>query len=126
LDEVLFMRRRQRGMTLIGMLTILALVGVIVYGGIRLTPAYLNYLKVSRAMSATAEEFKGDNPDPAALRRTLNKHWEIDDVDIVDTKDIEISKEDSGVIMHVAYDHPVPYIANVSLLVHFEKTVKVQ
>ena len=28
--------------------------------------------------------------------------------------------------MHVAYDDSVPYIANVSLAVHFDKTVKVQ
>jgi hypothetical protein len=120
------MRRRQRGMTFIGLLTILTLVGVIVYGGIRLAPAYLNYLKVARGMSAAAEEHRGDNPDPASLRRTLDKHWEIDDTKVVDTKDIEITKDDSGVIMHVAYDDVVPYIANVSLSVHFEKTVKVQ
>ena len=30
------------------------------------------------------------------------------------------------VTMHVAYDDSVPYIANVSLSVHFDKTVKVQ
>ena len=28
--------------------------------------------------------------------------------------------------MHVAYDDSVPYVANVSLSVHFEKTVKVR
>jgi hypothetical protein len=28
--------------------------------------------------------------------------------------------------MHVVYDDVVPYIANVSLTVHFDKTVKVQ
>jgi hypothetical protein len=29
-------------------------------------------------------------------------------------------------VMHVMYGQSVPYIANVSLLVNFEKTVKVQ
>ncbi len=43
-----------------------------------------------------------------------------------DFKDVEITKEDNGVILHVAYDDSVPYIANVSLSVHFEKTTKVQ
>jgi hypothetical protein len=28
--------------------------------------------------------------------------------------------------MHVAYDDSAPYVANVSLSVHFEKTVKVR
>jgi len=33
---------------------------------------------------------------------------------------------DSGVSLHVAYDDSEPYIGNVSLAVHFDKTVKVQ
>ncbi len=120
------MRRRERGMTFIGLLTILVLVGIIAYAGIRLTPVYLNYLKISRGMTSAAQELKGDNVDPTALRNTLTRHWEIDDPEIVEVNDIEISKDDSGTSMHVAYDHMVPYIANVSLSVHFEKTVKVQ
>ncbi len=120
------MRRRQQGMTFIGLLTVLSLVGVIVYAGIRLSPVYLNYLKVVRAMEATAQEHKGDNADQASLRRTLSNHWEIDDIQVIDYKDIEITKDDSGASLHAAYDHEVPYIANVSLSVHFDKSVKVQ
>ena len=74
------MRQRQQGMTLIGMLCILALVGVIVYAGIRLSTVYLNYMKVARSMEATAAEFKGDNPDIAGMRRSLERHWQIEDV----------------------------------------------
>jgi hypothetical protein len=120
------MRRRQQGMTFIGLLTILIMVGFILYAGIRLAPVYLNYLKISRSMTATAQEFKGDTVDPTALRTTLARHWEIDDPEQVDYKDVEISKDDTGTMLHVAYDHMVPYIANVSLSVHFDKTVKVQ
>jgi Tfp pilus assembly protein PilE len=118
-------RQRQRGMTFIGLLCILALVGVIAYAGIVLVPVYLTYLSVSKTMDATAAEMK-DAPDPGNIRRSLEKHWEIEDITAVDFKTIEISKDDSGVVMHLAYDQAVPYIANVSLSVHFEKTVKVQ
>ncbi len=120
------MRRRQQGMTFIGLICILALAGVVVYAGIRLAPVYLNYMKVARAMEATATEAKGDSPDPAALRNTLDRHFNIDDPTGVDVKDIEITKDDGGVQMHVAYDQVVPYVANVSLSVHFEKTVTVR
>ncbi len=44
----------------------------------------------------------------------------------VDSKDVEVTKDDSGVSMHVVYDDAVPYVANISLSVHFDKTVKVQ
>ena len=121
-----FMCRRQQGMTFIGLLCILVLVGAIGYAGIRLVPVYLNYMKIARTMEMTATEVKGDNPDPGNIRHILERHWTIEDPTVVDYKDIEITKDDTGVAMHVAYDDTVPYVANVSLSVHFDKTVKVQ
>jgi hypothetical protein len=121
-----FGQPRQRGMTFIGLLCILVLVGIIGYAGLRLVPLYLNYMKVARTMDAAASEFKSDAPDAGAVNRSLERHWEIEDITGVDYKDVEVKKEDGGIVLHVAYDDAVPYIANVSLSVHFDKTVKVQ
>lgn len=120
------MRHRQQGMTFIGMLCIFALVGVIAYAGIRLAPVYLNYLKVVRAMQEVAAEFKGEAPDVTRMRVSLGKHWDIDDITEADYKDVEIKKDDDGVYMHLAYEHTVPYLGNVSLAASFDKTVKVE
>jgi hypothetical protein len=120
------MYKQQKGMTMIGLLCILALVGVVVYAGIRLAPVYLNYLKVARSLNGAAADVKGDNPDQRALMNALARQWEIQDIDFPDYKDIEITKDDDGTQMHVAYDQSVPYVANVSLSVHFDKTVKVR
>jgi Tfp pilus assembly protein PilE len=120
------MRHHQRGMTFVGMLFVLAMVGLLVYAGIRITPLYLNYMKVSRSMEATAADFKGDSVDQAALRRTLEKHWQIEDIDSVDPKDVEITKDEGTTVLHVVYDDSSPYIANLSLTMHFDKTVTVR
>jgi hypothetical protein len=119
-------RDRQGGMTMIGLLFILGMVGMFLYAGIRLLPLYLNYMKVTRSMDAAAGEFKSDSPDPGAVRRSLEKHWQIEDISGVDAKDVEVTKDESGMVMHVAYDDAAPYVANVFLSVHFDKTVKVQ
>ncbi|MDB6082205.1 MAG: hypothetical protein JWN43_86 [Gammaproteobacteria bacterium] len=119
-------RGRQRGMTFIGLLCILTLVGSIGYAGLRLVPLYLNYMKVARSMDAAAADAKGDNPDPGALRHSLERHWEIEDITGVEYKDVEVVKDERGISLHVAYDDSAPYVANVSLAVHFDKTVKVQ
>jgi Domain of unknown function (DUF4845) len=120
------MRQPQLGMTFIGMLFILAMAGVIVYAGVRLVPVYLNYMNIVKTMQTTATEFKGDNPDPVAIRNSLSRHWEITTISAVDYKDVEITKDDSGVSLHVVYDDSEPYLGNISLAVHFDKTVKVQ
>ena len=120
------MRQPQLGMTFIGLLCILALVGAIGYAGVRLVPVYLNYMKLARTMESAASEFKGETGSLDGVRKSLDRHWAIEDITAVDQKDIEITKDDNGLQLHVAYDDAVPYIANVSLSVHFDKTVKVQ
>jgi hypothetical protein len=120
------MRNRQQGMTFVGLLCILAMAGAIVYAGIRLAPLYLNYLKISRTMEAVGTEVKGENPDPGEIRNLISRHFNIEDPTGVTEKDIEVTRDDSGVQMHVAYDDSAPYLGNVSLSVHFEKTVKVR
>ncbi len=119
-------RRSQQGMTFLGLLCVLVLVGTVVYAGIRLVPVYLNYMNIVRTLNAVAADFKGDNPSLEAIRTSLSRHWEVQAITAVDDKDIEVTKGDSGVSMHVAYDDSEPYIGNVSLAVHFDKTVKVQ
>lgn len=119
-------RERQGGMTFIGVLFVLGMVGLILYAGVRLLPLYLNYMKVSRSMEAAAGEFKSENPDPGAVRRSLDKHWQIEDISSVEAKEVELTKDEGGMTLHLAYDDAAPYIANVSLSVRFDKTVKVQ
>ena len=121
-----FMLQRQRGMTFIGLLCIFVLVGTIGYGCIRLVPVYLNYMKVARTMEAAAAEFKGEAAGLDGVKKSLDRHWAIEDITAVEYKEIEITKDDGGLQLHLAYDDSVPYLANLSLTAHFEKTVKVQ
>ena len=119
-------RRSQSGLTLIGTLVILAMIGALAYAGLRLAPLYLNYMKVARSLDATAQEFKSDNPDPGGIRKSLEKHWQIEDISAITPKEVEVVKNESGVALHVVYDDSAPYLGNVSLTVHFDKTSKVQ
>ena len=120
------LRRRQRGMTFIGLVCILGLAGLVIYAGIRLVPVYLNYMNIVKTMETTASDFKGESADPGAIRTALERHWEITTISAVDYKDVEITKDEDGVSLHVVYDDSEPYLGNVSLAVHFDKTVKVR
>jgi hypothetical protein len=120
------MRRRQRGMTFIGLICILVLVGAIGYAVVRLVPVYLNYMKLARTMESAATEFKGESANLDGVRKSLDRHWAIEDITGIDQKDIEITKDDGGLTLHAVYDDTVPYLGNISLTAHFDKTVKVQ
>jgi len=120
------MLARQRGATFIGMVVIIAIIGFGLYAAMRLTPLYMEYLEVARALEQTATEHKGETVSPQALRTSLDRRWTIEDIKSIDTKDIEITKKGSGYTIRAYYRAEAPFIANVSLVVDFDKTVEVE
>lgn len=118
------MRSRQRGATFLGMVVIIAILGFALYAGIRLTPLYLEYMAVARALEQTAKEEAGAT-SPQTLRNALDRRWTIETIDSIQPKDIEIKKAGSGFTMRAWYRAEVPFISNVSLVADFDKTVRV-
>jgi hypothetical protein len=116
------MFRRQRGATFLGMVIILAILGFALYGGIRLTPIYMEYMAVVRAMQQTAKE-AGDGASVQQLRTGLDRRWIIEDIKSIDPKDIEIRRNGNGFTMRAYYDAEAPFVGNISLVAHFDKTV---
>jgi hypothetical protein len=119
------MRSRQRGATFLGMVTIIAILGFALYGGIRLTPMYLEYMAVVRALEQTAKEYSGGPTSADMLRVSLNRRWTIEDINSVQPTDIEIKKAGSGFTMRAWYRAEAPFVANVSMVADFDKTVAV-
>jgi hypothetical protein len=118
------MRSRQRGATFLGMAVIIAILGFALYAAIRLTPLYLEYMAVARALEQTAKEESGAT-SPQTLRNALDRRWTIETIDSIQPKDIEIKKAGSGFTMRAWYRAEAPFISNVSLVADFDKTVKV-
>jgi hypothetical protein len=120
------MRSRQRGATFIGMVVIIAILGFALYAGIRLTPMYLEYMAVARALENTAKEHSGGPTTMQQLRTSLNRRWTIEDISSVQPPDIEIKKAGAGWTMRAWYRAEAPFIGNVSLVADFDKTVEVK
>ena len=117
------MRSRQRGATLLGMLTIAAILGFGLFAAIRLVPLYLEYVAVVRAMEQTAKENAGASQQ--ALRTSLIRRWTIEDIKSIEPQDIEIKRGPGGLVMRAYYRAEAPFISNISLVVDFDKTVPV-
>jgi hypothetical protein len=118
------LRNRQRGVTFIGWLFLLTPIAVVVYAGIRVTPLYLNYMKVVKAMDQAGGELKGA-ASPQSIRATIDRHFEIDMVDYPTTKDMKITRDGAAWVVESKYDDDAPLFANVSVHVVFDKTVRI-
>jgi len=119
------MRSRQRGATFLGIVIIVAILGFALYAGIRLTPVFLEYLAVVRALEQTAKEHSDGNVTVQDLRTSLDRRWTIEDIHSLQPKDIEIKKAGGGLTMRAWYRAEVPFVANVSLVADFDKSVTV-
>jgi len=120
------MQHRQRGMTMLGILLIVVVVGAWIYAGIRLTPKYLEYMRVASTLEKVRDEFS-NNPGSTEvmLRRAVERHFDIEMVEVITSKDIEIKKDGDVFLMRAAYEDTVPLAGNVSFLLDFDKTVEV-
>ena len=118
------MRSRQRGATLLGILVIASILGFALYAGIRLTPLFFEYMAVVRALEQTAKEHAGTR-NVEELRVSLDRRWTVEDIHSIQPKDIEIKRGGKGLTMRAWYRAETPFVANVSLVADFDKTVPV-
>ena len=121
------MRRKQRGVTLLGWVFLLIPMAVVVYALIRLVPVYLNYYRVSESMAQVASEAKGDETTNAAtLRNSLDKRLDIEGIEFPETKDFVIRRDGKSWVIEISYEDPIPFLANLQLLPAFKKTTTVR
>jgi hypothetical protein len=111
---------------MLGIIVVIIVVGAWIYAGIRLTPKYLEYMRIASTLEKVRDEF-ANNPGTTEfmLRKSVERHFDIDMVEVITSNDIEIDKEGGVFLMRAAYDDMVPLAGNVSFLVEFDKTVEV-
>ncbi len=118
--------RRQRGMTTLGLILLVSFVGLFAFAAIRLTPVYLNYMKVVGVITGVHEEFDGQNPTRGAIRNSISRRFQIESVYLISARDVSITPVDGGFEVRATYDHVAPFLANVSFSVHFDKMALVR
>ena len=114
-------RRQQRGMTTLGMLILVTFIGLFAFAFLRLTPVYLNYMKVAGVINGLHEEFDGQGPTRTQIRTSLNRRFDVESIDVISYRDVKITPVDDGYEVAATYDHTAPFIANVYFTVKFDR-----
>jgi hypothetical protein len=117
------MRRHQRGITTLGWLILLIPVAIVFYAGVRLTPVYLNYMKVSHTLDQVVGEVPNETATADGIRNIIGKHMDIDSLDYPDVKDLKVTRVNSVWQIEANYDDQAPLFANIFILVTFDKVV---
>lgn len=116
---------RQRGMTTIGLVLVLAMIAFFVLIGLKLYPIYYDSFKVGAALdSLKADPTLATKTAPEVVDR-LMKRLGIDNVDHVEKGDVTVEKSGKGIRVSVEYEARKNIVGNVDLMVSFSKSIEV-
>jgi hypothetical protein len=117
---------REAGMTAVGVMVLAVFLGLFAFAVIRLTPVYLNYMKVAGVIDGVFKEFDSQNPTRAAIRTSISRRFDVESVTVITYRDIAVTPDSGGFLVEAKYDHTTPFIGNVYFTVAFQKEVLVR
>lgn len=115
-------KSKQGGMTLLGFLMVLAVVGIFAFMGMKLFPVYSEYYSVVQSMKGIQAEPGVANMAPAEIRKLLDRRFNISYVDSVKPEHIKITRN-NGYNLNIKYEVRRPLAYNLDFVAKFDKTV---
>ncbi len=112
--------KQQRGITFISLVFILAILAFFVLITLKIAPIYMNHSKVVNALSAPENTPSVENMSKSEIVDGLEKRFNMNYVEKVDMKDVEILKQGQYVKVGIAYERVEKVIGNLSVLVQFD------
>lgn len=110
--------RKQRGITLMGTIVTLAILGFVGIMAAKLLPAYLEYASVKKIFK-TMEQSGDTKGTVRDIRKTFDKLNAIEDVKNVKSEDLEISKQGQDAVVSATWSVRVPMVYNISACLDF-------
>ena len=116
--------RNQSGLTLMGFLMLLVLGLFFAYTGMKIIPSYLEYNALLNALKTVQSDPESSSWSPARIRDRIQRSlWVSYASGNITDRNIRITR-DEGLKIQVAYEVRKTWIANIDLIMHFNKTVK--
>ena len=109
--------RRQRGVTLFGLLFWAVIVGFLALIGMRVLPALNEFFTIKRTINKIATEGSTVPEIRAAFERQKQIEYSIS---TIGGKDLSITKENEKIVVSFAYDKEIELLKPVYLLIKFE------
>lgn len=120
------MRARQRGITFLGLLILILVVGTWVYAAIRVVPLYLENMKIASTLNKVRDEYSA-NPGTTdvMIRKAIERHFNIEMINAINEGDVLIQRKGDKFEVSAAYEATAPFAYNIEFLVTFDKTVEI-
>jgi hypothetical protein len=110
--------RRQRGVTLFGLLFWAIVIGMLALVAMRVLPTMNEYFTIQRAVNKIATEGGTTVPE---IRAAFQKQQDVEySITSIGAKDLSITKENDKIVVSFAYNKEIELVAPVYLLIKYE------
>ena len=110
---------RQQGITLVGLIFVLAILGMVGVIGLKVVPTYLEYQAIKKAI-VTAKE---DGQSVQAIQTAFDKRANVGYIESITGKDLVVVRNANNEFdVSFAYDKKIPLVGPASLLMEYEGT----
>ena len=117
------MRKKQLGVSLIGLMVVSAFLITLAIVGLKLTPSYIEFFAVKKAVNALANEAKG-GATAAEIKRSFDRRATIDDINSIKGADLDVTKEGGAIVINASYRKEIPLVGNIGVYIEFNASSK--
>jgi hypothetical protein len=118
-------RRAQAGITALGFLILATLVGIVGLAVLKITPMYIKNMRMNTILSDVERDLSGQGPTPQSIRNELSKRFTVEDI-YMDLDAFKITQSKDGYSLRVTYEERAPYVADLYLVVAYDKQVEIR
>lgn len=115
--------KKSQGITMIGFIFVLAVLGFFLYAGMQIGPVYMDHISVVKAMKSQSMESSGKTP--AQIKNQMVNRLSISYIDHVKASDFKVLRG-NGRELHVKYSVTKPFMYNLSFVMDFEDSVQLK
>lgn len=111
--------QRERGISLVGLIFVIAILAGIGLLGMQIVPTYIEY----RAILGAIERAKKDGGESVKeIQDSFNKSAEVGYITAIQGRDLQIVREGGEFEISFAYEKKIPLVGPASLLMEYEGT----
>ncbi|HEY9050568.1 MAG TPA: DUF4845 domain-containing protein [Gammaproteobacteria bacterium] len=117
------MIKKQRGLTAISWMIIIALVAIQGVMALRIIPVYMDFNAVKSVMKSVAEDSESRGKTPGFLRGAIFRRLQINNIYSLDDQSLSFQQLSDGMQVTVNYEARGPIYGNLEFIATFEHEI---
>lgn len=118
------MRERQAGVSILGVLVILALFSFFLTVSIRLMPSYMEGRSIKAAIEKVAEASSPESSIRDVVRR-IDSNFITNRIEVISSRQVKVYREEGKIVIDASYETRTPLFDNVDAVLMFPDNIVV-